>query len=63
MNSDWLGINRSIFMLGDKTLNHIICDRILIQAHMHQFFMMHRSNDGYILLGDSSGYYTQYSAL
>ncbi len=27
------------------------------EAHLHQFFIRHRSNDGYILLGDFSGYY------
>lgn len=27
------------------------------EAHLHQFFMRHKSNEGYILLGDFSGYY------
>ncbi len=28
-----------------------------LQAHMHQYFMRHGSNEGYILLSDFSGYY------
>ena len=31
------------------------------EAHLHQFFMRHGSNDGYILLGDFSGYYANIS--
>ena len=27
------------------------------EAHLHQFFMAHGTNDGFILLGDFSGYY------
>ncbi len=27
------------------------------EAHLHQYFMKHGTNDGYILLGDFSGYY------
>ena len=27
------------------------------EAHLHKFFMTHGTNDGYILLGDFSGYY------
>ena len=27
------------------------------EAHLHQYFMRHKTNDGYILLGDFSGYY------
>ena len=27
------------------------------EAHLHQYFMTHRTNEGYILLGDFSGYY------
>ena len=27
------------------------------EAHLHQYFMKHKTNEGYILLGDFSGYY------
>ena len=71
-------------IMADKTVNHIICDRILtpalskyliydngasqkgkgvdfhrrrFEAHLHKFFVKHGTNDGFILLGDFSGYY------
>lgn len=70
--------------MADKTINHIICDRILtpalskyliydngasqkgkgvdfhrrrFEAHLHQYYIQHGTNEGYIMLGDFSGYY------